>query len=141
VTAANIVPEASVSDVIELSIPVESDLLVLVRLTAAAVASRADFDIEEIEDLRLAVDELCLSVLSGRTRGRLHLTFLGLPEEIEVSCLYEGDQQPVAAHHELGEIDDLSVRILDALVDSHGVRSVEGRGGAWLRKQRARRQD
>ena len=31
--------------------------------------------------------------------------------------------------------------ILDALVDSHGVRSVEGRGGAWLRKQRARRQD
>jgi anti-sigma regulatory factor (Ser/Thr protein kinase) len=46
------------SDVVELSIPVRSNLLVLARLTAATLASRAEFGIEDIEDLRLVVEEL-----------------------------------------------------------------------------------
>ena len=53
------------TDVVELTIPVRADLVVLARLTAATVASRADFDVEEIEDLRLAVDELCISQVQG----------------------------------------------------------------------------
>ncbi len=46
---------------VELALSVEDDLLVLARFTVSAVASRAGFDVEEIEDLRLAVDELCLA--------------------------------------------------------------------------------
>ena len=67
------------SDLVTLSIPVSADLLVLVRLTAATVASRAGFDVEEIEDLRLAVDELCISLVNeggGRAAGaRIHPRF------------------------------------------------------------------
>ena len=48
------------SEAVELIIPVQSDLVVLARLTAATVASRAGFNVEEVEDLRLAVDELCV---------------------------------------------------------------------------------
>jgi len=33
------------SDVVELTLPVKADLVVLARLTAATVASRANFDI------------------------------------------------------------------------------------------------
>ena len=50
------------ADVVGLSIPSGADLLVLARLTAATVASRAGFDVEEVEDLRLAVDELCVAL-------------------------------------------------------------------------------
>ncbi len=46
------------SDVVELTLPAGSDLIVLARFTAVTLGSRAGFDIEEIEDLRLAVDEL-----------------------------------------------------------------------------------
>ena len=63
------------TDIVELTIPVTADLVVLARLTAATVASRADFDVEEIEDLRLAVDELCISVIQGSSDGRLDLQF------------------------------------------------------------------
>jgi len=34
--------------------------LQLVRMTAGVVAARADLDLNDVEDLRLAVDELCL---------------------------------------------------------------------------------
>ncbi len=50
------------SDTVELTLPVRADLVVLARFAAGTIASRADFDVEEIEDLRLAVDELCVSL-------------------------------------------------------------------------------
>ena len=64
------------TDTVELTLPVQADLVVLARFAAATIASRADFDVEEIEDLRLAVDELCVSVRRRCHRGRLELRFL-----------------------------------------------------------------
>ena len=57
------------SDTVELTLPIRADLVVLARFAAATIASRADFDVEEIEDLRLAVDELCISVADGSADG------------------------------------------------------------------------
>jgi hypothetical protein len=126
-------PDRSVG--VELSLSVEDDLLVLARLAVSAVASRAGFDIEEIEDLRLAVDELCLLVQQGRRTGRLVLTMATEPGCIEVWCHYEGADAAVggAADEEV----ELSERILDALVDEHGPSARAGRPGAHLVKRRA----
>jgi anti-sigma regulatory factor (Ser/Thr protein kinase) len=126
------------TDIVELTIPVTADLVVLARLTAATVASRADFDVEEIEDLRLAVDELCISVIQGSLDGRLDLQFSWDRGEIEVSCQYDGKfaRVPAPSHESL---DGLSARILDALVDDHGQNSKDGQRRAWLRKRRAER--
>jgi serine/threonine-protein kinase RsbW len=125
------------TDVVELTIPVEADLVVLARLTAATVASRAEFDVEEIEDLRLAVDELCVSLLQGGRNGRLDLQFTREDDVIEVSCTYSGtvDVPPSRAADEA--LDGLSARILDALVDEHGELDQDGQRRAWLRKRRS----
>ena len=77
------------SEVIELTLPAEPDLLVLVRFAAAAVAERADFSVDEIGDLRLAVDELCLSLLKGRTMGRLELRFERGDDSLSVACRFD----------------------------------------------------
>src|ERR1700683_666298 len=53
--------QTSQPEMVELSFPASVDLVVLARFTAATVAARAGFDIDEIEDPRLAVDELCVS--------------------------------------------------------------------------------
>jgi serine/threonine-protein kinase RsbW len=129
-----------VSDLIELSIPVSGDWLVLARLTAAAVASRSGFDIEEIEDLRLAVDELCVSVVGEGRAGRLHLEFVLDPSVVEVLCTLK--QNPGEDLRASGgpDGDGLSARILDALVDEHGRDSRGGHQRAWLRKKRTRQQ-
>jgi anti-sigma regulatory factor (Ser/Thr protein kinase) len=125
------------TDIVELTIPVTADLLVLARLTAATVASRADFDIEEIEDLRLAVDELCISMIHGVEEGRLGLQFSRDEDEIKVSCRYLGELRTAPSPSE-GSLDGLSGQILDALVDEHGDSTEDGERRAWLLKRRAR---
>ena len=122
---------------VELSIPVQADLVVLARLAAATLAGRAGFGIEDIEDLRLAVEELCLSLVTGREDGRLHLSYECEGDAIEVACWYEDDHAVDSAR--LVRADDLSLRILDALVDEHGRGLRDGRAGAWLRKRRSDR--
>ncbi len=120
---------------VDLSIPVQADLVVLARLAAATVASRAGFGVEDIEDLRLAVEELCLSLVGTRADGRLHLSYENDGDAITVSCWYEAEAAVPGTWG--GEADDLSLRILDALVDDHG-RGLRGDGpSAWLCKRRS----
>jgi hypothetical protein len=126
------------ADEVELSIPVQADLVVLARLAAATVASRADFDVDEIEDLRLAVNELCLSLVQGRDGGRLHLQFSRDGDQIEVSCRYHAGSPDASGGTAHDSPEGLSSLILDALVDEHGRNSVDGQSQAWLRKRRAR---
>jgi anti-sigma regulatory factor (Ser/Thr protein kinase) len=123
---------------VELILSVKDDLLVLARLAASTVASRAGFDIEEIEDLRLAVDELCLHVLHGRRTGRLHLAVSADPGRIDVWCQFEGpDLAPDGELRDDG-LGDLSARLLEALVDEHGPSTRGGLPGAFLCKRRSR---
>ena len=120
------------SDVVELAVPVRADLLVLARLTAATLASRAEFGIEEIEDLRLVTEELCLSVIGSSSGGVVHLRFLRDGHDITVECSLEPEEGPRAP---VGEPDELSVRIIEALVDEHGTGSDGTRPSAWIRKR------
>ncbi len=132
--------EDGVVDKVKLVIPARANLVLLARLTAATIGSRADFDVEEIEDLRLAVDELCVSVIEGGRDGRLELEFVRDGDRVEVSCEFHRDAagRSLDVAHE--SLDGLSDRILDALVDDHGADGQGGRQRAWLRKRRARQQ-
>jgi len=131
----------TMSEPVELCIPVQSDLIVLARLTAATVASRAGFDVEEVDDLRLAVDELCVLVADGGTSGRLTLSFITDGDVVEVICALDGPAGVEEEGHpdEHGE-RELSVRILDALVDEHGDEFDDGQRRGWLRKRSVRHQ-
>jgi serine/threonine-protein kinase RsbW len=128
----------AVGDRIELVFPARGDLIVLARLVTSAISARAGFDIEELEDLRLAVGELCLLTLQGLDAryGDLRLELSVLDDAIGVQCTLEhaapgGETQP-----EEDESALLSERILDALVDEHGRESQDGSVHAWLRKRR-----
>ena len=49
---------AHVSTDLRLTIPATSAWIVLIRTTASACCARLDFDVERLEDVRLAVDEV-----------------------------------------------------------------------------------
>jgi hypothetical protein len=129
------------SEVVELSFPVASDLVVLARLTAATVASRAGFDVEQIEDIRLAVDELCVSLIRGASGGRVTLTFDAGDDRIEVMCeLVPAADGGGPAADDDAALAGLSAQILDTLVDEHGRGEQDGHPRAWLRKRRTLQQ-
>jgi serine/threonine-protein kinase RsbW len=56
-------------DVVEVRIPADVVYVSTLRLTAASLAARCDLTIDDIEDLRLAVDEACALLLPHATDG------------------------------------------------------------------------
>lgn len=125
-------------DRIELRFPARGDLIVLARLVTSAISARAGFDIEELEDLRLAVGELCLLTLHGSDArsGVLCLELTVLDDAIGVVCILERAAAGEPPGPESDDIALLSEQILSALVDEHGRESQDGSVRAWLRKRR-----
>jgi hypothetical protein len=125
-------------DRIQLTFPARGDLIVLARLVSSAVSARAGFDIEELEDLRLAVGELCLLTLQGcdAQHGDLRLDFTVREDDIEVFSTLERAEAVETTEPEADESALLSEQILDALVDEHGRERQDGSVRAWLRKRR-----
>lgn len=115
-----------------LTIPGRPEYLRLARLAAADVGARAGLTFEDIEDLRIAVDELCFAVLDGLEQdgSPLHLRYGLQPEAVEV----EGwcDAEPGA-----GAIrpTELARAIVAAVVDEHELTSAQGTRRFRLRKQ------
>jgi hypothetical protein len=119
-------------------------------MTAGAVAARAEMAVDDIEDLRLAIDELCLSVVGEHTGGRLELRYDWDPSGMEVTCTFRPTGATVAEEfsaevsdgENVGQLPtDLSERILDALVDEHGRDAVDGGHRAWFKKRHDQLQD
>ncbi|MGH3321169.1 MAG: anti-sigma factor [Streptosporangiaceae bacterium] len=64
-TAATQVGVSGVRDAVTVRLPASSVYLSVLRTTTAGLAARLDFTLDEIEDLRIAVDEAC-SMLLGQ---------------------------------------------------------------------------
>ena len=61
---------------VELRIPADSAYLAVLRTATAGLAARLDFTLDDIEDLRIAVDEACAMVLpQARPGSDLTCTF------------------------------------------------------------------
>jgi len=120
---------------VELSIPAVPELLSLPRLVAAAVAARCAFDVEEVEDVRLAIEELCLAAFDGRGAGRLHIGLDLSPDGLAVDCTFEPDGDGGGEVTRRGEVaSGLTDQLLEALADEHGTETVGGVTRAWFRK-------
>jgi serine/threonine-protein kinase RsbW len=102
------------ADQIELTLPADPEFVRLARLTGAGLASRLGFDFDQIEDVRIAIDELCfLLVGTSGTAGRILLTYTVSPGELVI----EGDGLDPAV-----ELSAMSERILAVVTDSHEIR-------------------
>jgi hypothetical protein len=138
---------SGLADHIELSVPARADLLHLVRFHVGAAAAHADMRLEAVEDLQLAVDELCLSLLSqlAGQESRLAVSIAWTSSTVEVVCTVDVGALAAVVNrngkHRAGSASrpalpaELSARVLDALVDEHGTFSNPGCLGAWLRKR------
>lgn len=127
------VTQDEVQDEIRLAVPATPEFLRLARVTASGLASRLKFSYDEVEDLRLAIDELCFVLIGSR----------GRPGTVDIRYAVRSDALEVVG---VGNFDDdqtdpmlvsFSRQILAALVDEYAVyRDERGRAAFRLVKRR-----
>jgi serine/threonine-protein kinase RsbW len=128
VTQSNQRPDG---DVVQMSVPADVAYVSTLRLTAAGLAARCDLTIDEIEDLRLAVDEACSLLLPHADEGTaLQARFLLARGRLEVSARVTS-----AGGGELDR-DGFAWTVLGALASSVDVASADGSVVITLTKRR-----
>ena len=99
---------------VRLEVPAAPEFLRISRIMAAGVASRVGFTLDEVEDLRIAIDEVCFSMVGARGReGTISLRYVLDTDELAVEGIGHfsdglGNDPQVSA---------LSQQILAAVVD------------------------
>jgi serine/threonine-protein kinase RsbW len=68
-TAAMPASVSDVRDVVTVRLPADSAYLSVLRTATAGLAARLDFNLDEIEDLRIAIDEACAMLLAQAVPG------------------------------------------------------------------------
>jgi hypothetical protein len=110
-------------DVVMLRIPASTERVRLARTLVATLGDEAGFDFDEVEDLRIAVDELCFLLLDQQATGEIQL--VGRSSEgqlvIEGSCPIDG-----TAEGSLDAIPELTGQILATVIDDYEVGAENG---------------
>lgn len=111
---------------VQFVVPADADLLRLCRLSASAAGAVAGFDVDELEDVRVAVGEaLTVVMVDGAGEGTVRLVLRIQPGRLEVEGVRE--------HPDFAPIDEpeLTAAILGATVDEHAFEL--GPGRRWFR--------
>lgn len=103
-----------VNDEVELSVPASPEFLRMARMTGAGVASRLGFTYEEVEDLRIAIDELLYTLLGRSARpGTITLRYLMSGDAVTIEAWGHFDDEL----DEMPHLSPLSEQILRSITD------------------------
>ncbi len=127
---------ANRNDEIRLSIPNKPEYVGVARLTVAAIASRVGFDIEKIEDMKIAVSEACNNAITHGCKscneGEYNINFVLTGEKITISVYDKGEgcelkniKKPDFSKLKEG---GLGIFIIKSLMDDVEVKSEKGKG-------------
>ena len=124
--------QRSTEDLVEIRLPADPAYLSVLRTATAGLAARLDFTLDEIEDLRIAVDEACAMLLPLANDGaRLTCRFELLPATLQVTVSIPTTQT------ELPERDTFSWTVLSALAGQVDTGLDEERR-VWIRLRKRR---
>ena len=122
--------DEQLTDTVELRVPAESGYVSLVRTVTTALAARCELTLDDMEDLRIAVDEACSLLLPhAAAMSSLHARY-----SLKHGCLEVTAQVRTSGPTEIDR-DGFAWTVLQALATSVEV-SNDGRLAIDLVKQR-----
>ncbi len=115
-----------------LVVPADAAYLAVLRTACAGLAARLDLDLDEIEDLRIAVDEASTLLILGAGEGdRLRAEFHLSDDELEVEVSGPSTQLP--------ERSSIAWAVLEALVGEVDAQTGEDGTASSIRLTHRRR--
>ncbi len=127
-------PSEASNDTVDLTVPADPAYISVLRTVTASLAARRDFTIDEIDDLRIAVDEACALLLPHATEGAtLSASFGGTETSllVDVSVPSQDGSKP--------DQTSFAWMVLAALADTVSSSADDGRLALTLTKTRSAR--
>ncbi len=105
------------SDNVTLILPIKSDYVSTARLTASSVANRMGFNIDEVEDIKVAVAEVCNIILTkaGEGSNQYRISFDVKSDMLLIT--FTGEKEPFKCFKDTIE-NEYGLYIMKALMDS-----------------------
>jgi serine/threonine-protein kinase RsbW len=123
-----------IEDAVEIRLPADSAYLSVLRTATAGLAARLDFTLDEIEDLRIAVDEACAMLLPNAVEtAQLRCRFELTPDTLAVTVTIP------TTRGQLPERETFSWTVLSALAGDVDTGTNEDRE-VWIRLRKRRSQ-
>ncbi|MFI6267013.1 ATP-binding protein [Micromonospora sp. NPDC051006] len=124
---------ATDDDIVHLTVPADGGYLGVLRTATAGLAARLQFALDEIEDLRIAVDEACAMLLAIATRDaelecRFSVTEDALTVEVTV---------PTVRGAALPAESSFAWKVLTALTTAASATAADGRATISLLTRRS----
>jgi serine/threonine-protein kinase RsbW len=120
-------------DVVHLTVPADGGYLSVLRTATAGLAARLHFALDEIEDLRIAVDEACAMLLAVATRdAELECRFAVTTDALTVEVTV-----PMTPGARLPAESSFAWKVLTALTTSASASSADGLATIGLLTRRA----
>ena len=98
-------------------------------MVAATVVADAGFDVDEVDDVRMAVDELCAAVIEAEPTSpmRVRLRIETYRLDVRVDAEHAADSA--------APIDEMRAAVLGAVTDNYSFDVVDGRSVAVFAKR------
>lgn len=107
---------------IEIVLPGDSQFMHLARLMASGVAGTFGLPLTVVEDVRIAVDEVCATLIEVGEGSPIRLLFSVQEDKLEV----QGTSATEASGRPDADRLTLSMQMLDVLTDAHRFTQSEG---------------
>src|SRR3954454_21076650 len=107
-------------EAVRLSLPASPDYVRIVRLAASGIATNLGFDVDELDDLGVAVGELVNLTLEVCKAETLEVLFTVDGSELRIEGTAPADDGRVI------ELDALTRQILDAFLDGYKIEILDG---------------
>ena len=106
--------EILLKEPVELKLPAEQNMMLVLRLTTAGVVARAGLTVDRMEDVKMAVEEACNCLIDGENAPkRLCLRFVEEESFLKIRICGDGECTGAANADEIGVVRC----ILESLVD------------------------
>ena len=104
---------AETGDRIQIELPIEKEFARLLRLMVSGVASRMNFDLDAVDDLRIAIEEAYLMAMRYKVADPLKVSFTTQPDRLQID--FKG--MSLSSAEEENQKEDFGSFILGAVVD------------------------
>lgn len=103
-------------DVIELKFPLKAEYVSIIRLTASGISNRIGFDIDSIEDIKVAIAEVCNKLITVGGSNQKFVKIVFRIEKDRLTVIFDSDDESLKCIF-TGSDNEFGLSIINALMD------------------------